>query len=151
MSHRTVDRLRLPMVLGVVFLTVASSTSCSTSKHQSIPRPSDTTTTTVTVAYDRSCEKTAQSQMAMDLCAASELRQLQGQLASALLKERTNLSPGLVDAAQTTFDQYEVAECKADASPNTGGSIYPLVVGNCEVSLTVQRIEQVRSDSTPRP
>lgn len=112
------------------------------------PTSSVTSTATTNVAYDRSCEKTAQTQAAMDSCAASALKQLQGQLVEALATERKVVDTGLVDAAQAAFEQYQAAECAASASPNKGGSIYPLLVANCQVTLTVQRIEQVRSDTT---
>ena len=104
------------------------------------------TTTTTPLTYDRSCEKTAETQSAMNGCAGSELSALQKQLQAAVSEERTVLSPALVDAAEAAFERYESSECDAAASPNQGGSIYPLIVATCGIKLTVQRIEEVRAD-----
>jgi uncharacterized protein YecT (DUF1311 family) len=133
------------------FLIALASTSCTKGSNSRAPETagsrSDVTTTTVEVTYNRSCEKTAQTQTAMDFCAASELKDLQGQLATALGNEKHSLAAGLVDEAQAAFQRYATAECDAVASQNRGGSIYPLLLGTCEVGLTAQRIQQVRSDT----
>jgi uncharacterized protein YecT (DUF1311 family) len=97
-------------------------------------------------SYDTSCERSAQSQIALDECAGSELAQLRSHLHSALAFERQMGDRSLVNAAQSEFESYEKTECAEAAWPNMGGSIYPLVYANCEVNLTVQRIEQIRRD-----
>ena len=154
-SSRPLEAL---LLLGVISLTV---TSCTSSGGGTIPKagpskvssstgpaiPSSTSTGTTAVAYDRSCEKTAQTQVAMDSCVESELTQLQTELSSALSKERNVIAPDLVDAAEAAFVRYETSECDAAASPSIGGSIHPLVEGTCQVALTVQRIQQVTSDT----
>jgi uncharacterized protein YecT (DUF1311 family) len=106
-----------------------------------------TTTTLPTVTYDRSCESTAQTQIALDECAIRELKQLRGKLHTALAQERKRIRAKLVNAAQKAFLSYERTECLATASINSGGSIYPLIVSECEIDLTVQRIQQVASDT----
>jgi uncharacterized protein YecT (DUF1311 family) len=115
------------------------------------PVSSKATTTTrpavASIQYDRSCEKTAQTQTAMNECAGSELTELQKQLQVAISEEKAVLAPSLVNAAQQAFDNYENSECTAVASPHQGGSIYPLIAANCEMQLTLQRIEQVRSET----
>jgi len=96
--------------------------------------------------FNRSCERTAQSQTQMNECAASELDQLQSQLNTALAFQRRLSDADLIDKAESAFESYEKAECTEASWPNTGGSIYPLVFSQCEINLTVQRIEQIRSD-----
>jgi uncharacterized protein YecT (DUF1311 family) len=58
------------------------------------------------------------------------------------------LKARLVNAAEKAFGVYRSAECSAAAAVNLGGSIHPLVVSNCEIQLTVQRIQQVDSDTS---
>lgn len=124
--------------------TPRGTTATSSAEIGSGTQPGTTTTTPVT--YDRSCEKSAQTQSAVNGCAGSELSALQKQLQAALLDERAVLSPALVDAAQRSFEQYESSECDAAASPNQGGSIYPLIAAICEIRLTIERIQEVRAD-----
>ena len=106
-----------------------------------------TTTTLPTVTYNRACEASAQTQLALDKCAGSELRQLDAKLTIALKRERRRVPSKLVNAAQKAFVSYESSECRAAASVNSGGSIYPLVFDQCGIRLTVQRIQQVESDA----
>lgn len=121
---------------ALVFLGTSAASSTPT-----------TTTTLPSVTYNRSCETTAQSQIELDECAGNELKQLQGKLNTALAAERRKVRAKLVNAAQKAFVAYERTECAAAASIDSGGSIYPLVVGKCEIQLTVQRIQQVETDT----
>jgi uncharacterized protein YecT (DUF1311 family) len=109
--------------------------------------PTTTTTTLPVVTYNRSCESTALTQIALDECAVHELKQLRGQLATALATDRRRIRAKLVNASQKVFNSYEHAECLAAASVNEGGTIYPLIVSECEIQLTVQRIQQVETDA----
>ncbi len=97
----------------------------------------------IRVAFNSSCERTAQDQVQLDDCAATEL---QLQLASALKLERSSSDSKLVDAVESAFKSYETAECTEASSPNVGGTIYPLVYSYCEINLTIQRIEEIRGD-----
>jgi uncharacterized protein YecT (DUF1311 family) len=102
------------------------------------------------VRYDRSCERTAATQLALDECAASELHQVQRQLGAALVAQTraAGLSQRHLDAAaQSGFLAYEKAECLASASPDKGGSIYPMVLADCELRLSVQRLQELRVDA----
>jgi uncharacterized protein YecT (DUF1311 family) len=102
------------------------------------------------VTYNQSCERTAQTQIAMDECAGTELLEVQRQLNAALAAAERGAGASfvrLVNSAEQTFEAYEKAECKVAAAPNIGGTIYPLIFGNCEVRLTVQRLQEVREDA----
>jgi uncharacterized protein YecT (DUF1311 family) len=134
-------------VLQLLMVSLLAA-SCSSGAKPAASRATTTTRPAVApVQYDRSCEKTAQTQTAMNACVGSELSELQNQLRVAISEEKTVLAPSLVNAAQQAFDNYENSECTAVASLYQGGSIYPLIAANCDVRLTAQRIEQVRSDT----
>ena len=82
----------------------------------------------------------------MDTCSASELGQLQAELASAVTQAKPVLDAGLVDAAQATFERYAQAECDAATFGSSGGTIHPLKESICQIHLTIERIQQLRSD-----
>jgi uncharacterized protein YecT (DUF1311 family) len=100
--------------------------------------------TSPSVTYDRSCEKSAISQAAMNECIGRELSQLERQLKSALAAEAHSYGSKSVAAVQSLWVKFRTAECTLEASPNKGGSIQPLVYGTCERDMTVSRIDQVR-------
>jgi uncharacterized protein YecT (DUF1311 family) len=148
---RTAPVLRLaPALIGAPVLALCVVlVSCGTSIKPSGAAASATTPTPPVVTYNHSCTRTATTQNAMNRCAAKEVRELQHQLSTDLSRQKKGRSPSaarLVQAAQTSFAAYEKAECTAMAAPNVGGSIYPLVFGNCEIRLTVQRIQEVQVD-----
>jgi uncharacterized protein YecT (DUF1311 family) len=143
---RTVSVLLGALVLaaGTVCIVAASAASAASAAMSAV-----TTPTLPAVTYNHSCDRTAQTQTAMNQCAAKEVRELRHQLAAALSRQEKGGSPSsvrLIQSAQSSFVAYEKAECAAVAAPNLGGSIYPLIFGSCEVRLTVQRIEEVRED-----
>jgi uncharacterized protein YecT (DUF1311 family) len=96
------------------------------------------------VRLDRSCEKTAKSQRALDECAYSELDQLRPQLAAALSAEVARYGKRIVNEAEAQWLAFRAAECRLEAGIYTGGSIYPLIYTSCEVALTSARIAEVR-------
>lgn len=134
----TAARCLTVALLAGVLLTVGASTASAATP---------TTTTEPIVTYNRSCETTALSQIALDQCAINELKQLQGKLSTALAAERRKVRTKLVNAAQRAFVSYQRTECAAASSIDSGGSIYPLIVSECEIQLTVQRIQQVETDT----
>jgi uncharacterized protein YecT (DUF1311 family) len=87
----------------------------------------------------------------MDNCAAAELADLQRQLSVALAGEARVFGNGLVHAAEEHWVAYRNAECTAVASTYRGGSIYPLIVGDCQVHLTVERITDIRQEVASQP
>lgn len=46
----------------------------------------------------------------------------------------------LTQQAQKTFLTYARAECLAEANPYRGGTIYPIIFGECSLSLYRQRL-----------
>jgi len=105
---------------------------------------SGSTPTKAAETYNRSCEKTAQSQLAMDECAQSELDQVQSQLRSLLEKEFVRFGSNAVNQVQSQWKTFRDSECALEASPSKGGTIYPLIVGECEVQLTVERVQELK-------
>ena len=103
-----------------------------------------TTTSLPSISYDQSCETTAMTQSAMDACASSELSDLQNQLSAALQTESTLFPSSSVNSVQSDWSTFVNTECTMEANSYQGGSIYPMIFGDCEVQLTVTRIEEVR-------
>ncbi len=127
----------LPMVTATTDLAGRAGSTAS-------PAP-----TLPVVRYDRSCERTAATELALDECAAFELHQVQGQLEAALAAQsraRGQAQRHLDAAAQSGFLAYERAECLASAWPEKGGSIYPMVLEDCQLRLSVQRLQELRVD-----
>ena len=102
------------------------------------------------VTYDQSCERSAQTQIALDECVGTELSGVQHQLNAALIAAERGADTSflrLINSAERTFETYEKAECTVAAAPNIGGTIYPLIFDNCELRLTVQRLQEVKEDA----
>jgi uncharacterized protein YecT (DUF1311 family) len=97
-----------------------------------------------TISINTSCEKTAQSQAAIDICTGSVAAEAQSVLNGALAKERAVVRPALVNAAERHCFAYRNVECRAEASPNHGGTIQPTIYNSCVITLTTARIETVR-------
>jgi uncharacterized protein YecT (DUF1311 family) len=104
-----------------------------------------TTTTTTAVQYNRSCEKTATTQIALDKCAQSELRQVQGRLTTQVNELSRRLGTKAVRQVQSRWLTFRASECALEASPYKGGTIQPLIVGECELGLTVERLQELRT------
>lgn len=112
-----------------VFATDASSPSSS------IPPPT----------YNKRCESTAKSQVAMDRCAASQVAQLDRELTHALSVEATALGRSGVTTTQAKWLAFMTSECTLEARPYSGGTIQPLIYGECERGLLFDRIAEIRS------
>jgi uncharacterized protein YecT (DUF1311 family) len=135
---------RWPAVVALAALVLAA---CGTA---SSPRASSTASTLPVVTYSRACARTAVTQIALDECAGTELKELEGQLATALARQEKGQTSNVVAAdraAQAAFDTYEKAACAVAAAPNLGGTIYPLISGQCEIRLTAQRVGEIRQES----
>jgi hypothetical protein len=87
------------------------------------------------VTYDKSCERIAKTQNALNRCVATELGEVQHLLKSALSALPHSR---LVQAAQSAFGAYGKAECTDQRVDRTE---------RCEVRLTVLRIQEVRQDT----
>jgi uncharacterized protein YecT (DUF1311 family) len=130
-------------------LLVAGCSSPANSK--SGTKRSTSSTTTPVISYNRSCEKKALTQVALDECAARELAELQQQLTPALRKEGAAYGSASVSEAQSEWVTFRHSECSLEANAYQGGSIQPLIYGECAIALTVQRLQEVRSALADRP
>jgi uncharacterized protein YecT (DUF1311 family) len=72
-----------------------------------------------------------------------ERSELQQQLTPALAKDSALFGASAVDKVQAAWIQYRDNECELEQSPYEGGTIQPLIYGECEVALTVQRLQEV--------
>lgn len=106
---------------------------------------SATSNVAATVGVNTSCEQTAQSQVQIDICTERVATEAQGVLNAALAKERAHIRPALVNASERRWIVYRNVECRAEASPNQGGSIQPTIYGSCVIALTEARIVTVRA------
>lgn len=115
--------------------------TAASSRSASIPPPT----------YNKKCETTAKSQEAMDRCAASQVSQLDGELAHALSVEATYLGHSGVSTTESKWLSFMRSECNLEKRPYAGGSIQPLVYGECERGLLFIRVSEIRSvvDSLP--
>ena len=138
-----VGRVWPALVLAVAALVLAA---CGTTP--ATPAASSSTTSTLPiVTYNRACARTAMTQIAMDECAGVEIKELNGQLSVALAHQEKGATSNELTAdraAQAAFNAYEKAACAVAAAPNVGGTIYPLILGQCEIRVTVQRIQEIR-------
>ncbi len=103
------------------------------------------------MTYNGGCEHTAATQVAMNACANSEVRQLESQLSPALHSEEKIFGTKMVRAAQSQWTRFVKAECTMEANPNRGGSIYPLIYEDCVRDLTLTRIEEIRALASHQP
>ena len=134
--------LAIATAIICLLLAACGSTGMSSSSTASVVHSSSYTAPAQSViTYDRSCDKTAVSQIAMDDCVTRRLHQVECQLTQALSQEKKSVASGLVISAESLFETFEVGECKAEARPNFGGTNYPVAFGSCELQLTVQRIQ----------
>jgi uncharacterized protein YecT (DUF1311 family) len=97
------------------------------------------------VSIDRTCQKTAKNQIELDECAVSEFTQVQGELAAALKTESKLLGQKSTMAVEEEWTRFRSDDCTLRAKINIGGSIYPLVYLDCEVGLTITRVEEIRT------
>jgi uncharacterized protein YecT (DUF1311 family) len=84
--------------------------------------------------------------VALNECAAKQVHELEAQLARALTVEASYFDKTSVASAQRAWTGYEVAECRLEQRPYSGGTIQPLVYAECERGLLIQRITLIRSD-----
>lgn len=137
-------------IAGPAFAASAPATSprehnavaaAASSRSSSVPRPT----------YNKRCETTAKSQEAMDRCVASQVSQLDGELAHALSVEATYLGHSGVSTTESKWLSFMRSECNLEKRPYAGGSIQPLVYGECERGLLFIRVSEIRSvvDSLP--
>ncbi|MGO9581768.1 MAG: lysozyme inhibitor LprI family protein [Acidimicrobiales bacterium] len=95
--------------------------------------------------YSKRCERTAKSQAALDRCAASQVTQLDRELTRALSVEGAYFGHSGVARTESKWVAFMKSECSLETRPYSGGSIRPVVYGDCERGLLVSRIAEIRS------
>jgi uncharacterized protein YecT (DUF1311 family) len=96
-------------------------------------------------SYNKKCDATAKTQIALDRCVASQVAQLDSELAHALAVEAAYLGHSGVANTQSKWLGFMKSECSLEARPYTGGSIQPLIYGQCERGLVYNRIAEIRA------
>ena len=92
----------------------------------------------------------ASDQVTMNQCAAQQHAAVDKEL-NALYQQITTRLKGdpdgkkLLVGAQRSWIAFRDAECKFSASGVEGGSVYPLIYGNCVTELTRARVETFKT------
>lgn len=97
------------------------------------------------------CFTTATTQLEMDQCAKKQLKAADRQLDAALRTEEKHYDKKLAEAAQRQWLAFRTAECTLEASPDKGGSIYPLTFAMCELHMAKSRLTQVEKVTATSP
>jgi uncharacterized protein YecT (DUF1311 family) len=103
------------------------------------------------VTFDRSCETSAGSQIAMDECAQSEFAEVQSQLAPILRYDDSRLGAKTFSSDQRQWIALRSSFCALEANLYRGGTIRPLIFQNCEVMFTANRIAQLKQFNAAIP
>jgi len=91
------------------------------------------------------------SQISMDNCLASEVKQLKNEMQVQLHNESIQFGHVAVARAQNAWVHFEQAECQLEDSGYKGGSIQPLIYETCERGLLVQRITELDAITRKTP
>jgi len=164
MESRDKPSRRRRLVLGVTLLAVligwtagpalaASSTATWPREHKVASAAASRSSSIPPPTYNKKCDRTAKSQEALDRCVASQVSQLDGELSYALSVEATtHLGHSRVLTTESKWLGFMRSECTLESRPYIGGSIDPLVYGECERGLLFTRVGEIRSvvDSLPR-
>ena len=70
---------------------------------------------------------------------------------AAPASEAKHYAHSRVDGAQAAWLRFRATECQLEASTYKGGSIYPLIYANCEVQVTLTRINELLRVVTETP
>ncbi len=87
----------------------------------------------------------------MNVCLTGEIARLMRAIGVEVSREARHVASSpregqrVAATAQRAFERYARAECLAEANLYSGGTIYPIIFGDCEVSLLHQRLDLVRS------
>jgi uncharacterized protein YecT (DUF1311 family) len=99
-------------------------------------------------AYGACMDKSQGVTVDMHDCAATEFTRRDGELNiayQALMKvlDRPE-EKGAWRKAQRAWVAFRDAQCEADASPDAGGSIEPLIIDSCATRMTYKRTQELR-------
>ena len=132
--------LLVPAAVLVISVVVMSSTSSTTNG-----------VIHLNTEASRNCQQSANlNDYRMNICLITQIHATRALLHTALGQEAAALQSGsiqdgqrVVSAAESAYERYVRAECLAEANPYSGGTIYPIIFGNCEVSLLQERLALV--------
>lgn len=143
-------------VLAVLVVCTASVVAASTPAKShgglTVTKATNPSSTVPQPTYDKKCQSTAKSELAMDRCVAAQVAQLDRELTHALSVEASYLGHSGVTTTQSKWLAFRKSECTLEAQPYAGGSIRPLVYGECERGLLFNRVGEIRSvvDTLPK-
>ena len=89
----------------------------------------------------------AMTQADMTMCSGKALEQANATLAKvydALLKGLDADHKPILQKAEAAWETFRTAECELQGSQNLGGSIYPMVVSDCQAAMANQRVVALR-------
>lgn len=157
-GNERVLRSKLHKVKVLVVICFIFLASCSSTSKSSIQTSKSAISTTIAtnanyvpplVTYNKSCEKSAVSQVEIDQCANSELAQVTEDLDVAITKASNLYGSANLNLTQVAWNKYMEAECALVARINTGeggGTVQPFMYVSCQTELTVKRVQELDSD-----
>ena len=102
-------------------------------------------------AQAQECDRNDDSQSGMNVCAAEDYATANAKLNSTyqgIAGAADDATRQLLQTAEQRWIVFRDAECNYAASGNQSGSIHPMVVSECLMRLTNDRIKQLKADST---
>lgn len=105
-------------------------------------------TTLFSAAWANDCASNAQ--MGMNECADMAYKKSDAELNHVYQQIMARLEPDkstsqLLVSAQRRWVSFRTAECAFSSSAGSGGSIYPLLVTQCQDGLTRKRVEKLKT------
>lgn len=100
-------------------------------------------------AHAQDCGDAA-TQSELNACAGAALKRADGELNTLYGEARRRLKDDaeagkLLVAAERAWIAFRDAECAFQASASAGGSIYPMLLGQCREALTRKRADDLRA------
>lgn len=87
----------------------------------------------------------------MDECVGNEVAELDTQLSQELSKEGADYGAAAVGAVQAEWTKFRDSQCTLEANFYKGGTIQPMIYGECVIALTEQRLQEVRNALAEQP
>jgi uncharacterized protein YecT (DUF1311 family) len=142
-------------MLGVALVTLVATMMVlgTTTTEPIVAEHPRATAIALTIALSQCQNSKNLNDYQMNMCLIEKVKIVRAALDSKLRTEAVALSATspqdgarVVDAAQAAFETYRRRECLAEANPYTGGTIFPIVFGNCELSMYQQRLALVNHE-----
>lgn len=93
-----------------------------------------------------------QTQQEMNQCAVQAYNSADRELQTLYQQMQTQISDAArsqLDTTQQEWIEFRAAECRLEAKPNEGGSMYPTVFYRCMERITSDRIKQLQEQVAP--